>query len=202
MKMHSHSKVALCAAALLLIGAVAHAQSPAASRTTKPREASSGQASGRQDQFPKATGRQDQYPKASGAKSLGSAHATESLDAPAATPDASHHGQMGNAQSNPMYKDKGAPARIPCMNPRTRRPSRRMPPRTMLWSTRTARTQPRAIGRETSSPPLTAPRRRLARPRPVSKYPPAEPEALWLVAPQRGLNVRCAQPLRCALGVL
>jgi hypothetical protein len=97
MKMRSYGNAILFAGVFLLLSAMATAQSPAASKKNIPaREASSGHASGRQDQFPKA----------SGAKSLGSAHATESLDSAAASGTAKR-GQMGSAQPNPMYKSSG-----------------------------------------------------------------------------------------------
>lgn len=63
------------------------------------REAASGHASGREASSGMATGRRQYQPVIiSNDKSLGSAHATESLDTPA------KGGQMQNVSTNPMYK--------------------------------------------------------------------------------------------------
>ncbi len=81
------------------------------------REAQSGQASGRKSgsvivvdreaSSGMATGRRQHEPVlATADKSLESAHATESVTAPAPAADA-NGGKMGSASSNPLYKDSG-----------------------------------------------------------------------------------------------
>lgn len=109
MKRYSYYKIDFSAAAFLLIGTLAVAQSTttvdsaakgkAAATTMHPRDAASGQASGRQDQFGHASGLATDN-AAAGAqaadKSRNSAHATESLDA----------SKMGNTGENPLYEGK------------------------------------------------------------------------------------------------
>jgi|GEM_PF-2091707 len=56
MRKTTHLNTGLTAAAFLLIGTLAVAQTAPTARTVKPREASSGQASGRQDQYGHASG--------------------------------------------------------------------------------------------------------------------------------------------------
>ena len=67
------------------------------------REAASGQASGREASSGMATGRRQHEPVLAADKSLGSAHATESLTA-VTQADKAKGGQMENASTNPLYK--------------------------------------------------------------------------------------------------
>ena len=69
------------------------------------RDAASGKASGREVSSGMATGRRQHEPMVLATdKSLGSAHATESLAAPAQA-DTAKGSQLQNASTNPMYKD-------------------------------------------------------------------------------------------------
>ncbi len=69
------------------------------------RDAASGHASGREASSGMATGRRQYQPVIiTNEKSLGSAHATESVTA-ATQADKAKGGQMQNASTNPMYKD-------------------------------------------------------------------------------------------------
>lgn len=69
------------------------------------RDTASGHASGREVSSGMATGRRQHEPVLlSDDKSLGSAHATESLAAPTQA-DKAKGGQMQNASTNPLYKD-------------------------------------------------------------------------------------------------
>lgn len=85
MKMRSHDKIALFAGALLLIGSLAVAQTPVASGKNAPHQASAGPST------------------PDSAKSMGSAHATESLAAQA--PTGSDGNKKDSKQSYPMYKE-------------------------------------------------------------------------------------------------
>lgn len=109
MKMRSYGNTILFAGAFLLIGSLAVAQTPTAAQRSTGRDASSGHATGRVDQFPKASGAtalpSGGHSTPSSAKSMGSAHATESLSA--STPSSSAEDAKGSKQSNPMYKENG-----------------------------------------------------------------------------------------------
>jgi len=87
MKMRSYGNTILFAGAFLLIGSLAVAQTPTPPKKNPARQASGG---------PAAPG---------AAKSMGSAHATESLSA--STPSASAENAKDSKQSNPMYKENG-----------------------------------------------------------------------------------------------
>jgi hypothetical protein len=128
MKIRLYETGVLCAVAFLLIGSAAFAQTTTPSKTKSQtssagtasdrksgsvivldREASSGQASGRQDQFPKASGAiADQGAEGPQAQLIArnSAHATESVAAQSGS-DQKHNGSMAGAQSNPLYQPTG-----------------------------------------------------------------------------------------------
>ena len=92
------------AVATLMITPHGTAQAPAASKTVKPRETSSGQASGREAASGMATGRiTDKEGAHDSLNARNSAHATESV-APSAPAD---NKKMGNAHSNPLYQSNG-----------------------------------------------------------------------------------------------
>lgn len=90
-----------CAATLLFTASAMLAQTSSATQTAKQtttqRESYSGMATGRRMHKPISTASQ---------KSLGSAHATESSTVQPATASATQRGNMDNAQSNPLYKEK------------------------------------------------------------------------------------------------
>jgi hypothetical protein len=108
MAINSLRNPVICAVVTLMITPHGTSQSADAAKTTKPREASSGTASGRDTTTGHASGRQDQFPKASGAavgqpsasaNARNSAHAVETLSAAEPAGDA-----KGGLQTNPLFE--------------------------------------------------------------------------------------------------
>lgn len=116
MKIRSYEVAVLCAGAYLLFGALGFGQTQQTqkktSTSTEAREAQSGMASGRREaQSGQAVGKATVTGEVQPAgKSLGSAHAVESLDS---KPTQQNEEKMNGAQSNPMYKDSGTKGENP-----------------------------------------------------------------------------------------
>jgi len=119
MEKHTHFYTCVTAAAFLLIGTFTVAQSTSSGRTLKPRDASSGQASGLQQRKAGAIAHAD-YPRSADQRKNGdaggidggsnaAAHAAARSDAPSDAPDNIPNKASSNARAgeNPLYENRG-----------------------------------------------------------------------------------------------